>query len=80
MTEVRIILVLLYFVRSGWVSLNNSALGRFGRNGFGWSRSSVAYSSATSATAYNLDFNPSGVNPSPNNGRWAGFPVRCLGY
>ena len=71
----------LYFVRSGYVYLNNGSLRYFGLSGYGWSRSSVAYSSATSANAYHLDFNAGTVYPSfgPFN-RWVGFPVRCLVY
>ncbi len=68
----------LYFVRSGWVNLNNSALRSFGIYGYDWSRSSIAYSSATSAKAYYLDFHASGVYPSSNDNRWLAFPVRCL--
>ena len=69
----------LYFVRSGYVYLNNGSLRYFGLSGYGWSRSSVAYSSATSANAYNLKFNAGTVYPSngPNN-RWNGFPVRLF--
>jgi len=54
-------------------------LRNFGINGYGWSNTGVTYSSATSANAYNLNFNASGVNPSngPNN-RWNGFPVRFI--
>ena len=71
----------LYFVRSGNVSLYLGALRGYGESGWGWSRSAVAYGSATSATAYPLYFNPSVVNPSngPNH-RWNGVPVRCLVY
>ncbi len=68
----------LAFIRSGWVNLNTSALGYFGYNGFGWSRTAISYSSPTSADAYNLGFAPSGVGPSNNYTRWRGFPVRCL--
>ena len=68
----------LDFVRSGWINLNNSALRSFGINGYDWSRSSIAYSSATSAKAYYLDFNPSDVGSSRSNPRWQGLPVRCL--
>ena len=51
----------------------------FGIVARGWSRTGVGYASATSATAYNLNANASGVNPSngPNN-RWNGFPVRLF--
>ncbi len=71
----------LYFVRSGWVNLNNSTLRSFGHNENVWSRSAAAYSSATSANAYYLAFNAGTVYPSrgPDN-RWYGFPVRCLVY
>ncbi len=71
----------LYFVRSGWIGLNNSSLRGFGRNGFDWARSATTYSSATSAKAYNLKFHAGTVNPSdgPVN-RVYGFPVRCLVY
>ncbi len=71
----------LYFVRSGWVNLNNSTLRSFGHNENVWSRSAAAYSSATSALAYPLYFNPSAVNPSHGPvDRYYGFPVRCLVY
>ncbi len=71
----------LYFVRSGNVALNDGALRLFGVSGYDWSRSSVAYSSATSATAYLLAFNAGTVYPSygPYT-RWLGLPVRCLVY
>ena len=46
-----------------------------------WSGTGAGYASATSATAYDLNANASGVNPSNNNNRWNGFPVRlsCRG-
>ena len=67
------------FVRSGNVNLNNGFLRNAGINGYDWSSMAAAFTSSTSATAYNLNFNASGLNPSngPNN-RWNGFPVRCL--
>ena len=71
----------LYFVRSGNVYVDYGALRGYGESGWGWSRSAVAYGSATSAFAYQLYFNPSVVHPS--NGpfyRYYGFPVRCLVY
>ena len=71
----------LYFVRSGLVILHTGTLRYFGYHGYDWSRSSVAYSSATSANAYGLFATASGVYPS--NGpdlRYYGFPVRCLVY
>ena len=70
------------FVRSGNVYLpgrSGVTLLDAGINGNGWSSRAAAYTSSTSATAYNLGFNASTVNPSngPNN-RWNGFPLRCL--
>ena len=71
----------LYFVRSGHVDLNYGSLRVFGINGYDWSRSSVAYSSATSANAYYLTFNAGTVYPSSGpHARYYGFPVRCLVY
>ncbi len=69
----------LYFVRSGNVDLNNGSLRFSGGVGYDWSRSAVAYSSATSASSYWFDFNSSVSRPStgPFN-RYFGFPVRCL--
>ena len=71
----------LYFVRSGYI---NTQMGRSRYAGIGgnyWS--SVAASKLSSGTvtpsAYNLNFNATGVGPS--NGpsyRWFGFPLRCL--
>ena len=68
-------------VRSGYIGPINSAgtaLG-VGSNGYGWSRSAVAFSSPTSATVYSLVFYATRVYPSngPFN-RWDGFPLRCL--
>ncbi len=67
------------FVRSGFFNLDYGSLRNFGNGGWDWSRSSVAYSSDTSAGAYYLLFNAGTVYPShgPDN-RWFGFPVRCL--
>ena len=72
--------VLSGFVRSGGVNLVNGSLRDFGYHGFGWSRIAKTYSSPTSANAYSLYFNPSGVYPSANYNRWNGRPVRCLVY
>ena len=68
-----------YFVRSGNISLNNGSLRDSGLIGYDWSRSAVAYYSATSANSYWFDFNSSVSRPSygPFN-RYFGFPVRCL--
>ena len=71
----------LYFARSGVVNLGHGSLRAFGVDGYGWSRSAMAYRSATWANAYNLGANASGVYPSSGpNGRWVGYPVRCLVY
>ena len=71
----------LSFVRSGFVDLNNGSLRRFALNGYGWSSISVAFTSVTSATAYHLVFNASGVYPSygPYDRR-NGFPIRCPNF
>ena len=69
----------LYFVRSGDVYLGTGALRGFGFSGNGWSRIATVYGAGTwDAKACALAFNASGVNPSDNNVRWYGFPVRCL--
>ncbi len=71
----------LYFVRSGGVDPSVTA-GTFryaGQLGYGWSSRAAAYTSSTSATAYNLAFNESTVYPSDGpNHRWVGFSLRCL--
>lgn len=64
-------------MRSGYVNPANTA-GTFrnaGLNGNWWS--SRAYSSTTNA--YDLNIN-TGVNPSNNSNRYAGFSLRCLGF
>lgn len=64
----------LAFVRSGWVNVSTSNSGgvrNVGENGNGWSRTANS-----STNAYNLNFNPTGVNPSNNSNRWAGLPLR----
>ncbi len=71
----------LYFVRSGYVDPPVTA-GTFryaGQWGYDWSSRAAAYTSSTSASAYNLGFNATGVNPSggPNNRHYA-FSLRCL--
>ena len=71
----------LSFVRSGFVDLYYGSLRAFGIYGYGWSSSSVAFTSVTSATAYGLHFNASGVYPSYGpDARWLAFPIRCLAY
>ena len=70
---------MLKIVRSGYINLDYGSLRAFGRTGWDWSRSSVTYSSATSAGAYYLQFDPSTVDPSTGpHARWSGLPVRCL--
>ena len=68
----------LSFVRSGHVDLYSGSLRAFGLNGYGWSSASRAFDQVTSATAYFLNFNASGVGPSggPDH-RWNSFPIRC---
>jgi len=64
----------LAFVRSGWVNVSTTYVGgvrNVGEDGGGWSRT------ARSATnAYNLNTNPTYVNPSGNSRHWSGFPLR----
>ena len=71
----------LAFVRSGYINLNNLAgsARHVGDIGYGWPRVAVTFASIADTTAYFLDLNTTGVNPSngPVN-RWAGFPLRCL--
>ena len=73
----------LYFVRSGDVELPiTTGTFRFaGVGGIYWSSraSSASANGTTTPSAYNLNFNATGVYPS--NGpyeRWLGFPLRCL--
>ncbi len=65
----------LYFVRSGYVYLPNTAgtLRYAGLHGDWWSARGDA---ATSA--YGLYFNATGVYPSNGDVRWHGYPLRCL--
>ncbi len=71
----------LSFVRSGGVNLSYGSLRGFGFDGYGWSSISVAFTSVTSATAYDLHLNASGIGSSHGpNARWVGFPIRCLAY
>lgn len=63
--------VFLAFVRSGYVNLNNGQARNVGNEGDYWSRTAKS-----STNAYNLNFNTSNVNPSNNNNRWNGFPLR----
>ena len=59
---------------SGNRNNNNGTMNNVGSNGNYWS------STPNSATnGYNLNFNSGNVNPSNNNNRTNGFPVRCVG-
>ena len=72
----------LYFVRSGHVSLANTAgtLRVAGTYGHYWSSraSSTNASGISVPSAYNLYFLASNVNPSYSDVRYRGFPLRCL--
>lgn len=61
------------FVRSGYMHLANGYVNNTGYNGDYWTR--TAYSAAN---AYNLNMNPTNVNPSNNWNRYGGFSLRCL--
>lgn len=58
---------------SGNRNNSNGGLNNVGSNGYYWSASP---NSATNG--YNLNFNSTNVNPSNNNNRTNGFPVRCV--
>ena len=83
-TELGFTLQVQLFVRSGYVYLpsrNNSTLLGAGINSYDWSAraSSTSASGATTPSAYNLHFGPTGVYPS--YGPWErhyGRPLRCL--
>ena len=62
----------LMFVRGGIVTPRYYLNGAGGRGNY---RSSIG---ANSSNAYNLNFNPSGVNPSYSLYRYYGFSVRCV--
>ena len=69
----------LSFVRSGHVYPYGGSLRFFGLDGRSWSSASRAFTSVTSATAYRLRFDASGVNPSDGPGdHWRAYPIRCL--
>ena len=64
---------LLPFPASGNRNNSNGAMNTVGSNGNYWS------SSPNSVTnGFNLNFNSGSVNPSNNNNRANGFPVRCV--
>ncbi len=59
------------FVRSGGVDISDGFTNVVGYHGYYWSRTS-----RSSTNAYNLNFDSSTVNPSNNNNRWGGRPLR----
>jgi len=61
------------FVRSNAINVRDGKIWNLGQNGDYWSR--VAQSTTN---AYNLNMNPTAVNPSNNNNRWNGFPLRWV--
>lgn len=66
------------FVRSGIVNVNTGRLGNAGVNQDVWSSRAGEFVSDTSAKAYYLTFNASGVNPSNLSVRANGRSLRCL--
>ena len=68
-------------VRSGNLNPNDGKSWNAGINGYWWSSrgSSTRYDGVATPSAYNLNFNATGVYPSngPHN-RYYGFPLRCL--
>ncbi len=49
-----------------------------GNYGYNWSRTALGYTNSTTADTNDLYFNNAIVNPSNLNGRFVGFPLRCL--
>ncbi len=68
------------FVRSGQIYLSFSFSRVVGIYGYIWSSIASTYSNAASAVSYNMRLDDSGgLNSSHGpNGRFLGFPVRCL--
>ncbi len=68
-------------MRSGNLNPADGKSWNAGQNGYWWSSrgSSTRYDGVSTPSAYNLNFNATGVNPSngPNN-RFNGFSLRCL--
>mgnify|MGYP001623045042 FL=1 len=67
------IIMLLYFVRSGYVSPSSSRLNYAGNEGDYWSGRANS-----SSYAYEFYFYSSRVLPSSVNNRYSGFSVRCV--
>lgn len=65
---------IVFFVRSGYVSIGVSRFSFSGVYGFSWSKQS--YSSTT--TVNTLYFNIIDTISSYNANRWGAFPFRCL--
>ncbi len=65
--------MLLYFVRSGYVSPSSSRLNYAGNEGDYWSGRANS-----SSYAYEFYFYSSRVLPSSVNNRYSGFSVRCV--
>lgn len=63
----------LAFVRSGYMDLSAGYINYIGHGGDAWSHTSYS-----STNARNLNFDTTSVNPSDNNNRYNGFPLRCL--
>ena len=63
----------LAFVRSGYVNVNDGKAYNVGNSGCGRSRTA-----SSSTYAYILYFYTTSVNPSSNDGRYSGRPLRCL--
>ena len=63
----------LAFVRSYAVNVYDGKMWYLGQNGHYWSRTAKS-----STDAYDLYFDTTGVNPSLNDYRWYGLPLRCL--
>ena len=62
------------FFRSGLIDIGINNLRRAGLGGYAWS----LRANSGMDFAHNLDFNASSVGPSYSDGRWLGFPLRCL--
>ena len=62
-----------FYPASGYLNNGNGTLNNVGSNGYYWSASPNSQTNG-----YNLNFNSSNVNPSNNNNRANGFPVRCV--
>jgi len=64
---------ILAFVRSGDIHLRDGYINMTGKSGYNWSGTA-----RPSSNAYDLYVGSTDINASSNNGRWYGFPLRCL--